>query len=1035
MKHYSSALLSFLLVSSLWQDTCLAKASKKDKDESPSRTDHSAFFSENRQGIAPEKLREADQLRLQTVASIQKLLQAPNMQGNRKFELYLRLGEIYAERAEYLRDIEMKEYEQKYQTWTKAGKKGTEPSLSNKSSQSELLKSTEAFRKLVREFPKHPRTDAALYSLAKTLMLLENDNSVLYFNQLVQNHPQSTLLADTYLALGEHYFYKHDMEKAKSNYKAAIQFKDSKVYPFALYKLGWAYYNSKVSSEKDTLENINKSIAAFKLSIKIADKFKDSPSNFNLRQEAINDLIMVFAETERIDEAMDYFSSLGEKEAFYDMLERLGNIYDENGANAKAIEVYSRLLKESPNRIRNPEIHAKLVKLYESSLQPAMVVATLKTMKSLYTEPSSSWIIANSKNQDALSDATEKTRKNMHRYAALYHQDGQKLKKKPFLEAAAELYRLYLDTFPKTEEAYELRFYLADIYFNFEQYENAADEYFKVAQEKPKDGKYLKNASLNAVVSIRKIDEASTYEKTPALGQASQEIPLPRVKQKLIAMIDNYVKLLPQDPDRLPMQYTAAMTYFEYGHYKESLARFEVMGTDLPDTLQGKNSLKVILSYYSEKKDWENLVKKSRSFAENPKIAKSSMKEEVIKMLKLGVFQLATQQSKDGKFLEAAKNFESFQQQFPQDEDADKALYNASLNYYKVAKVEEALAAGNLLLKQYPKSKLASDVMLDMAQTNEALADFPAAAKLYRSYGLTYLKEPKARLALYNAATLYKGLKDFPESIQLFKKYIQFYPKDELSRTAHFEIAELSEKTKSFADAIQYYNAYSTLWPEKSEAFLIGRARVAKVLMESGNAREGNKEIRRIQRDLVSKGAPAALEARRIAAGALLNELEKEFKSFMEFKVTDAAKIEKEVGQKQDKLVELVKRYQDIIDLGSGEHTVASLYKMGEMHENFAAVLFDAPTPKNASQAEVDQFRSSVEKVAFPLRDEASKFFEAAYKRSQEVQTFTEWTRLSYEKMVELQPEKFPSVVEKSSSPSYMSHTMIWDNTISDIAN
>ncbi|MFY7930468.1 MAG: hypothetical protein ACOVS5_16460, partial [Oligoflexus sp.] len=91
--------------------------------------------------------------------------------------------------------------------------------------------------------------------------------------------------------------------------------------------------------------------------------------------------------------------------------------------------------------------------------------------------------------------------------------------------------------------------------------------------------------------------------------------------------------------------------------------------------------------------------------------------------------------------------------------------------------------------------------------------------------------------------------------------------------------------------------------------------------------------------------------------------------------------------------------------------------------------------PQGASQAQVDQYRSSIEKVAFPLRDEANKFFETAYKRSQEVQTFTEWTRRAYEKMVEIQPDKFPAVVEKTTSPTYMSHSMIWDESVSDLAN
>lgn len=1042
-KKICAALVAALLLDQSLPQTLDAAPKKKAaqsqgktaKQAAPERSDLASYFSENRQGVPPERLREADQLRVQTITSIQKLIDQGNMNENRKFELYLRLGEIHSERAEYLRDLEMKDFDDRFAAWTKDGKKGKDPTLSTKNSEAELLKSTDAFRRLVREFPKHPRTDAALYSLAKTLLLLENDNAVLYFNQLVRSHPSSTLLPDTYLALGEFYFYKHDMEKAKDNYKEAMNFKESRVYPFAIYKLGWAHYNSKSKNESDTVENIDKAIAAFKLAIKISEKDKDTPGNFNLRQEAINDLIMVFAETERINEAMEYFSRLGEKEAFYDMLERLGSIYEENGENQKSIDVFSRLLSESPTRARNPDIHARLAKLYDTSLNIPAVVETMKKMRSLYVDPSGQWVMANAKDKTLTDEAIEKSRKNIHRYGTLYHQQGQKLKKKPTLEAAAELYRLYLATFPKAEESYELRYYLADIYFSFDQFENAADEYYAVTQERPKDGKYLKEAALNAVVAIRRIDEKSEYQKLPALGQVSQPIPLPRVKQKLVTMIDNFVALLPADKEGHPMRYTAAMTYFEYGHYPDGLKRFEQIGMEIPETTQGKNSIKMILTFHAERKDWENLVKFARKYYEEPKIAATPLKEEIVKMLKLGVFQLAVQQNKDSKFAEAAKTFESYQQQFPTDDNADRALYNASINYYKVAKVEEALAAGNLLLKQYPKSKLANDVTLDMAQTNEALADFSNAARLYKAFGLGFPKEEKAKLALFNAATLYKGLKEYQESIALYKKFIQMYPKDELSRSAHMEIAEMAETTKSYAEAIKYYSLYIAQYTDRIEPSLVARARVAKIHLQSGNQKEGQKEIKRLAKDLTGKNAPTALEARRIAAEALLQDLASETRNFMEIRVTDANRIEADVQGKQDRLLGLVKRYQEIIELSSGEHTVASLFRLGEMHENFAKILFDAPPPTGNDQAKVDQYRSSIEKVAFPLRDEAGKFFEAAYKRSQEVQTFTEWTRKAYEKMVELQPDKFPAVIEKTTSPTYMSHAMIWDESVAEMAD
>jgi hypothetical protein len=112
------------------------------------------------------------------------------------------------------------------------------------------------------------------------------------------------------------------------------------------------------------------------------------------------------------------------------------------------------------------------------------------------------------------------------------------------------------------------------------------------------------------------------------------------------------------------------------------------------------------------------------------------------------------------------------------------------------------------------------------------------------------------------------------------------------------------------------------------------------------------------------------------------------------------------------------------MSIGSPEFTVAALYRLGEAHENFANALFQAPGPKGASQAELDKLKTELEKVAFPLRDEAYKFFETAYKRSREVETFTTWTRRTYQKMVDLAPEKHPAIDEMSVEPSYLSHDL-----------
>ena len=68
------------------------------------------------------------------------------LRAEQKFELYLRLGELYAERHDYIRELEIRDYESKHDRWLANNKKGKEPNLSHKASRSILYKAVESFR-------------------------------------------------------------------------------------------------------------------------------------------------------------------------------------------------------------------------------------------------------------------------------------------------------------------------------------------------------------------------------------------------------------------------------------------------------------------------------------------------------------------------------------------------------------------------------------------------------------------------------------------------------------------------------------------------------------------------------------------------------------------------------------------------------------------------------------------------------------------------------------------------------------------------
>ena len=977
------------------------------------------------QKISPADLKMADDLRLKTIKSINAILsEKKKTKQQNEFELTLRLAELYAERYDYIRDIELDEYNRNFTTWQKidAKKRGIEPKLTYKKSEGELQHAITFLRKLVAKFPKHPRSDAALYALGKAMSRVQDDNAIKYYEMLVKNHPQSPLLPDAYLAMGEFYFDKHQIPQAIDSYQKVMKFKDHRSYPYAIYKLGWANYNADPSTLKYEGENYKKAIAAFKLVVKIASQSKVH-TNFDLREEAIKDLIMVWADAEDIDGAWKYFQTIGEKQRFYTMLERLGNIYMEQGKNEKSIEVYTRLLNESPLRANNPQIYAKVVQLQDLTNNFAGEIDSLKVMSDLYLGDSE-WVKAQGIKKDVLADARQTVAKTVHRQSTLMHDRGQKSKNEKMMALAATGYEIYLKHFAEEPAAYELRFYLAEIQYDQKKYEAASNNYSIVAKANLK-GKNYKAASLNSVATIASLNETSKFIPVPAAGKVPNPIELPRVKKLYIDRIDQFVTMNPSDPEGFAMRYTAAQILFDYGQYPKAEERFSKIVKDLPSTKQALASAKMILGFHAERGHWEDVIRYGKSFQQVKVLASNvEFKKFSDEVLKHALFTRALAYEKAGDFTNAAKGFIEFKKSFPRDANADRALYNATQNYFKLGKLEDSLIISKVILDEYPSSKLAPDVVASMAETYEALTSFDKAAESYVRLAAMFPADHRSPIALFNSGTLYKGLKKFDSSVTSFEKVVKSYPSSQYAHDAQFQMAEIKLTRDDKTGALAAYSEFLKKDDVKDDQYWFAFAKATDIRMQLGKTEQAQKDLNKIIRALTRKDAPGAFEARHIVSELVFKSQEGTVRNFKNVNFDNSDQIEASIQKKQKRLEYLAAQFETIISLGDGEYLVASLYRLGELHENFAQSLFNAKGPSSSTPAQANKFKSALEQLAFPLKEEANKFYETAYKRSQEIETFTSWTQKAYAKVASLQPQKYPEIAEDSLAPSYVTRKL-----------
>jgi TolA-binding protein len=979
------------------------------------------YYSTSQPNISEEAQKQADEIRLKTLASIKELLKRSGTEESRRFELMLREGELYAERHDYLRDMEVLQFNRNHDQWIKSGKKGKEPAISHKVSQGELLKATQTFRKLVDRYPRHPRTAAALYALGKSLSRLGNTSAPIYFEKIIKQHPKSPLVPDAYLSLGEHYFEQHNIAKAIPNYQKMISFKDHPSYTYAVYKLGWAFYNVESKNKKEEVDALNRAIASFKLVVKLTEK--PSQGRLSLREEALKDLVMVWSELEDTDAAWTYFKSLGEQERFYDLVERMGNAYEQQGRFEQAVAMFVRLIRESPTRQRNYEIYAKLNTIFEQQNKVSEIVNNIKDMHKVFFV-GSPWLSAHGKNAEVVKQARDRVEFHMHRYSTLFHTRGQKAKSDTTLQSSAELYSLYLSSFPDSSKRFEIMYYYAEILNHFKKFESASDYYFQVA--KSDFQKHKKDAAMNAVLALYDQDKLEKYAKLPELGKVPKAIDIPKIKQKMIQTIDFYVSQYPKEKDTLKMQYTAALTLFEYGHYPESLKRFDVITKTAPQSEQSVASIRLMVGYYAELGQWQNIQKLTRQSLANKAMSDKSFREYLTAMLQKAMYNEALVFEKAGEHEKAARAFVAYEKEFSWDrESADRALHNASINFRKVGLLEDSIAAQRRLIDSYPKSNLVKETLVALSQTYEALGEFKEAALFYSRFAASYPRDEKAPESLFNAGLLYRGVGEPDRAVDHLLRFATSYPKHELGSEAVFSVAQVLERQAKISDALKHYERVPTMAGVNADRALLAQAKSA-VLAPTRK----DQSVRGIMRQLMRHSATPAHEARRLIAGYRFDQLDTSFQNYMAMKVDQADQIEQSIQKKQAQLEQLAAAYQEVMTVGSSEHSVASLYRLGQLHENFADTLSRASVPAQLNDMEREQFRSQLDKIAFPIREEAYKFFETSFQRSSEVETFSDWTRLTYEKMVALNPSRNPEVLEIQAEPKYMMHKVSVDRPL-----
>ena len=1009
------------------------------------------------EGFRADKEAALSKSRLKRIKILTRLIdkhkQSPDMP-----DLLFQLAELEWDEAKYRYFLKRKEYDKVYETYLEGAitKRPEEP-------QPDYSRAEVHYQKLLSSFSNYRKIDTVLFFLAQGYKLSGNTSKMMQFmTRLTKEYPKSEYVTRANLALAEVYFEKNIMGAAETFYEEVVKDLKSPEYPYALYKLGYTYYN---------LHKYQESIVSFK---KVIEMGLSGKRKIAFQTQAYSALALSFTEEKNgWQEARDYFRSIEPKSKveglMVEQLERMARIFDKQDKSKEQLEVYEFLIAEDPVSLKIPEYADAMVATYKK--QEDLFLTEEQIMRFFeYFASKTSWGVANSGEGDAKESARQRARQfretQLDWLISSFHTKAQTLEKEkgddkaaPYYEKAAVYYGRFLNEFPDSKDLYEKEFFLAEI-LSYQQgkWDDAITHYTGVLKRDPK-GKYSKEAAYKVILCGE--EKMATASLIPAPNhfkeagkmktkakQASVEYtkadrsddfkPIPKkelhvTEVSFLEACKNYTDFYPEDSEVPSISFRAAELFIRAGHYAEGIKRLEVIMTYHAKHKFASYAAAVLFDANYRLRRWDQMERWGRYMLKqkNFKVLKKKQLEDVIA---ISINNYATELSDKGAELKKAGNFDEgqklqdqavdqmlrFIKEFPKHPKAAIALSNAATLTERAERTKEAVELYERLIRQYKKSPQATEAHFVLGALYESQTKFELAADYFeRMASFPNLDdETKTKDSLYNAGAIRMALQQYRRAIKIFESYIKKFPKDDATRDLYFQIARAHQKLKDWKAERKIYTRYIKKFSKSHPKTIV---QVYLMTAES-HQKEGKSKARK----LASKELAAALkaygaldekdkkdkQAQYSASRARFLEAEYLLLDFLAHQVIPfpQKKLVKTLTKKAELQQACEKAYLDVLKYKAFQVSAGAFFRIADIYNTFAKTLtgLEAPPELEDNPELLEVYEIFIEEQVLPLEEKAVESARGALKLAHDNRVYNEWSKRSAALLSSLSPESFP---------------------------
>ncbi|HET8541818.1 MAG TPA: tetratricopeptide repeat protein [Anaeromyxobacter sp.] len=896
------------------------------------------------------------------------------------------------------------------------------------------------YKAIIAKYPKYPRLDEVLYFLAESLSKRNrNDPDALKaYRALIQKFPQSRYVPDAWMAFGEYYFEKANasdrignLRKALEAYRKAASYQESSVYGYAIYKQGWVHYN--LNEWTDALE-LFKAVIFFG---ELPTSTVPADRKLALIKEARKDYVRTYSHIGSAEAAPDEFKRVGGDKNWSDMLKTLGGIYYDEGKDRDAIVVHHRLIQEKPLSPEAPLYQSRIVTSAgrmgrkDAAVQQAHVF--VKMLRDIEAQPGAK----DEKGQKALADARREAEQTLRILAVQYHNEWKKTRDEPVAAFAAAVYRDYLDLFPNEPTAYEMRFFHAELRYALADFEGAGEEYEHVARldiaavkAKPprKPGKFFKDALENAVFAwdlvVKKVDE---QDKLRQPADPRKRLSFAPQRQRLVDACKRYLEFQPKGDKWVEVAYKVANLYYRHNDFAEATDLFTRIALDHPAHELAAYSTNLVLDAYNLLGDWRNVNGWAKRFYANAELLKAhpALKDDLAKVIEQSAFKVIEEKERARDHEGAAEEYLAFVREWPQSRLAPTALFNASVDYVKVHRLDKAVEVRAQLLQRFPADPLAPKVLYDNAEAQEAMAEFARSADLYERYFEEWRRalgkkvrpkdaggyeEKKANDAIVNVAVFRAGLREWVKAEAASRAYLETWPNGSDASRLFLSLADLYAKQGQTAKELRQLEDYQRRYAKDPDEWLAIQHRIAQLLDRHGRSPLARKAYsdavdywKRRRASVTERGLP-------VVAQGMYEELEPAFAEYDRITLNVAPKhLKGQLQVKGKKLKALEESYGQVVKLKQAEPAVCALYRIGLAYRRFAQTLFDTPIPRELRRDPelVQEYKAQLAQVAEPLDQKAFEGLGLAVNASRDYGVQNDCSRQALALLAKHKPEEW----------------------------